>query len=152
MAGGAHDAQSAMARANVIDDLHALEQARGARGDAPTANGLEPKPEIGRDLHPARAVASARLRVLHDGALHLGRVELSSTGAMGRKSAAKRLRRQRHTPDASIDPALRQDGVARVFTKKLPLAREFGISRETLYQYLRQPAPASTAEGGTHHG
>lgn len=36
--------------------------------------------------------------------------------------------------------------------KKLPLAREFGISRETLYQYLRQPAPAPASEGGTHDG
>jgi DNA invertase Pin-like site-specific DNA recombinase len=36
--------------------------------------------------------------------------------------------------------------------KKLPLAREFGISRETLYQYLRQPASSSTSEGATHDG
>jgi DNA invertase Pin-like site-specific DNA recombinase len=33
--------------------------------------------------------------------------------------------------------------------KKLRLAKEFGISRETLYQYLRQPAPAPASEGGT---
>jgi len=32
--------------------------------------------------------------------------------------------------------------------KKLPLAREFGISRETLYQYLRQSAAALTAGEG----
>jgi DNA-binding phage protein len=29
--------------------------------------------------------------------------------------------------------------------KKLRLAREFGISRETLYQYLRQPTSDATA-------
>jgi len=39
--------------------------------------------------------------------------------------------------------------------KKLRLALEFGISRETLYQYLRQPvadATIVTTAGGTGHG
>lgn len=31
--------------------------------------------------------------------------------------------------------------------KKLPLAREYGISRETLYHYLRESAPGATAAG-----
>jgi DNA invertase Pin-like site-specific DNA recombinase len=34
--------------------------------------------------------------------------------------------------------------------KKAHLAREFGISRETLYQYLKSPAKDNVSEGGDH--
>jgi DNA invertase Pin-like site-specific DNA recombinase len=50
----------------------------------------------------------------------------------------------------SLTPTQVSDLRARVATgeSKAGLAREFGISRQTLYQYLRPPKPASSAGAG----
>jgi DNA invertase Pin-like site-specific DNA recombinase len=67
--------------------------------------------------------------------------------ALAKQRGAYRGRKRALTPD-------RVEELRRRVTageKKLPLAREFGISRETLYQYLRQAAPAPM-EGGTLDG
>ncbi len=68
--------------------------------------------------------------------------------ALAKRRGAYRGRKQSLSPER-IDELRRR---VQAGEKKLPLAREFGISRETLYQYLRQPAPASASGGGTGDG
>jgi DNA invertase Pin-like site-specific DNA recombinase len=68
--------------------------------------------------------------------------------ALAKQRGAYRGRKRSLTPER-VTELLRR---VRAGEKKLPLAREFGISRETLYQYLRQPAPASPSEEETSNG
>jgi DNA invertase Pin-like site-specific DNA recombinase len=68
--------------------------------------------------------------------------------ALAKQRGAYRGRKR--SPSAERIAELRRR--ARAGEKKVPLAREFGISRETLYQYLRHPALTSAPERGSHDG
>ena len=76
MTGRANDAQAGLARAAVANDLDALQGPCSARAHAPAAHGLEPKPELRRDLLVARAIISTHPSELHHGRPNIRRIEL----------------------------------------------------------------------------
>ena len=60
--------------------------------------------------------------------------------ALAKRRGAYRGRKPSLSPERVADLRRR----VQAGEKKLRLAKEFGISRETLYQYLRQPEPTAT--------